>query len=91
MLHGRLTCTTIGHMNETDLAIARLRRSLGVEPIAIATFRRTDGKFVTLEAVNVDSIGPAAANPGVVAVEYTDDPDRITHLPFIESWEIEYR
>lgn len=80
-------------MNDTDTTIAlnRLRRSLGIEPTAIAHFRRIDGRIVTLEAVNVDSIGPSAANPGVVAVEYTDDADRITHLPFIESWEIEYR
>lgn len=76
--------------NDTD-ALARLRRSLGVLPTAIATFRRLDGRTVTLENVNVDSIGPSAANPGVVAVEFEDDPDRIIHLPFIESWEIDYR
>ena len=77
--------------NDNTAALNRLRRSLGIEVTAIAHFRRIDGRIVTLEAVNVDSIGPSAANPGVVAVEYTDDLDRITHLPFIESWEIEYR
>lgn len=76
-------------MNETE-ALNFLRSRL-MEPVAVAHFRRIDGRIVTLEAVNADSIGPSAANPGVVAVEYTDDPDRITHLPFIESWEIEYR
>lgn len=76
-------------MNETE-ALNLLRARL-MEPVAVAYFRRTDGRVVTLENVNVDSIGPAAANPGVIAVEYTDDLDRITHLPFIESWEIEYR
>lgn len=78
-------------MNKSDLALHRLRTALGVEPTAVAHFRRIDGRIVTLECVNVDSIGPSAANPGVIAVEYMDDLDRITHLPFIESWEIEYR
>lgn len=78
-------------MNETELALHRLRVSLGVAFVTVAHFRRTDGHIVTLEGVNADTIGPSAANPGVVAVEYTDDADRVTHLPFIESWEIEYR
>lgn len=78
-------------MNNDTPALNRLRCALGIEPTAIAHFRRTDGRIITLESVNVDSIGPSAANPGVVSVEYTDDPDRCTHLPFIESWEIEYR
>lgn len=69
----------------------RLADALGVSLIAIVTFTRTDGKKVVLENVNVDSIGPSAANPGVVAVEFEDDLDRIVHLPFIESWEIDYR
>lgn len=76
-------------MNETE-KLDYLRRLLS-PPVAVAHFRRIDGRIVTLESVNVDSIGPSAANPGVVAVEYTDDLDRITHLPFIESWEVEYR
>ena len=78
-------------MDNDTAALNRLRRSLGVLPTAIATFRRLDGRTVTLENVNVDSIGPSAANPGVVAVEFEDNLDRIVHLPFIESWEIEYR
>lgn len=78
-------------MNNDTADLNRLRRSLGILPTAIATFRRTDGHIVTLENVNVDSIGPSAANPGVVAVEFEDDADRIVHLPFIESWEIEYK
>lgn len=77
-------------MNESDIALDILRRRL-TEPVAVAHFRRLDGRIVTLEAVRVDSIGPSAESPGVIGVEYTDDPDRITHLPFIESWEIEYR
>lgn len=78
-------------MNNDTETLAHLRRRLSDIPIvAVAHFRRLDGRIVTLEAVNADSIGPSAANPGVVAVEYADDPDRIMHLPFIESWEIEY-
>lgn len=78
-----------GYMNETE-ALEFLRSRL-VDPVAVAHFRRIDGRIVTLEAVRVDSIGPSAENPGVIGVEYTDDADRITHLPFIESWEIEYK
>lgn len=78
-------------MNETE-ALDYLRRRLNDIPlVAVAHFRRIDGRIVTLEAVRVDSIGPSAENPGVIGVEYDDDADRITHLPFIESWEIEYR
>lgn len=74
------------------LALARLRRAINDTPItAVAHFRRTDGRIVTLEDVRPDSIGPSAANPGCIAVEYNDDLDRVTHLPFIESWEIDYR
>ena len=58
---------------------------------AVATFTRTDGRTVVLHNVNPDSIGPSAANPGVVAVEFEDVLDRVVHLPFIESWEIDYR
>lgn len=78
-------------MNHECNAWQRLADALGVTLTAVVTFTRTDGKKVVLENVNVDSIGLAAANPGVVAVEFTDNLDRVVHLPFIESWEIEYR
>ena len=60
------------------------------ETVAVAHFTRLDGRIVSLTHVNVDSIGPSAEAPGVVGVEFENDNMRIVHLPFIESWEIEY-
>lgn len=54
------------------------------------TFTRLDGKTVTFNGVLVDSIGPTAANPGVIAVEFFDS-DRVVHVPFVLSWEVDYR
>lgn len=75
-----------------DEAVAFLRDSMRDEsPIATAVFTRTDGETVTLDHVNIDSIGPSAERPGVIGVEFTNDADRVVHLPFIASWEISYR
>jgi hypothetical protein len=58
---------------------------------ATVTFTRTDGHTVTFENVRVDTIGPSAENPGVIGVEFEDDDyDRLVHVPFVESWTIEY-
>jgi len=75
---------------DSDLALAALRAKLTGRTIATAIFTRLDGKRFTLTDVNVDSIGPSAENSGVVGVEFMDDTMRIVHLPFIQSWEIEY-
>lgn len=53
-------------------------------------FTRTDGQVVRIERVRVDSIGPNASNPGVVSVEFPDS-SKVIHLPFIQSWEVEYQ
>ena len=71
--------------------LAEWEREIMDEFMSSVTFTRTDGRTVTLDGVRVDSIGPSAENPGVVGVEFSDDPDRIVHLPFIESWEVSYR
>lgn len=75
--------------NESDIALARLRAKLTGADLAIAHFTRTDGRKVTLTGVRVESIGPSAENPGVIGVEF-DGSDRLVHIPFVESWEIEY-
>lgn len=54
------------------------------------TFTRTDGKMFTIDNVRVDSIGPSADAPGVIAVEFFDS-DRVVHVPFVLSWEVSYR
>lgn len=52
-------------------------------------FTRTDGREVRIENARVDSIGPSAENPGVIGVEFFDS-DSVVHVPFVESWIIEY-
>jgi hypothetical protein len=74
---------------DKDTNVRRLLTSLTAEDTAVVHFKRTDGKTVSFTGVRVDSIGPSAENPGVVGVEFVDT-DRLVHLPFIESWEIEY-
>lgn len=58
--------------------------------VATVTFTRTDGKTLSFDHVNVDSIGPSAENPGVVGVEFENDSMRVVHVPFVQSWEITY-
>ena len=61
------------------------------DDVAVATFTLVDGKTLTFEHVNVDSIGPSAEHPGVIGVEFMNDNMRIVHIPFVRYWEIEYR
>lgn len=70
--------------------LAEWERELLGQVIADVTFTRTDGRKVTIEDVRVDSIGPGAENTGVIGVEFYGN-DRVVHLPFIESWEVNYR
>lgn len=57
---------------------------------ASVVFIRTDGRTLRFDGVRVDSIGPSAENPGVIGVEFENDGDRLVHVPFVQSWEIEY-
>ncbi len=59
--------------------------------IPTAVFHLENGKTVSFDNVNVDSIGPSAESPGVIGVEFDDNADRIVHIPFVRYWEIEYR
>lgn len=53
-------------------------------------FTRNDGRKVTFDNVRVDSIAPEPSVYGTVALEFFDK-DGIVHVPFVESWTIEYR
>lgn len=53
-------------------------------------FKRTDGGTVRIEKVRVDSISPVATNSMVIAVEFFGNDD-VVHVPFVESWTIEYK
>ena len=52
-------------------------------------FTRIDGRTVSFENVRVDSIGPSAEAPGVIGVEFFNSLD-VVHVPFVESWVINY-
>lgn len=80
-----------------DRDLSRLRALLGgPDPFSHregegdVTFTRLDGLTVTFTNVRVDSIGPGAVSNGTIGVE-DFDTDNITHVPFVESWEISYR
>ena len=78
-------------MDSTD-AIRILRAKLGVshaEGYGEVTFHRTDGQTVVIDNIRVDSIGPQAANTGVVSAD--DGDDKIYHLPFVAYWTVDYR
>lgn len=51
------------------------------------TFTLTNGKTVSFDNVNVDSVGPSAESPGVIGVEFANDADRVVHVPFVSHWE----
>lgn len=55
------------------------------------TFIRTDGRIKVMDNVHVDSIGIDAGTHGRGVVTVTQEDGTITHLPFIESWTVEYR
>lgn len=77
---------------ESCSALARLRAKLTrtrPEGEGDVTFTRTDGLKVTIENVRVDSVGPSAESKGVIGVEYFGS-DKVTHVPFVESWEFTY-
>lgn len=81
-------------MNESDIALNRLRSMLCGRPVHAegfgeVTFIRTDGKSVVIDNIRVDSISPQAANTGVVCAD--DGDDKIYHLPFIAYWTVDYR
>lgn len=69
--------------------LALWERELLTPGVGTVVFTRTDGKTVSYSGVRVDSVGPSAENSGVVGVEF-DGPDRLVHVPFVESWEFEY-
>lgn len=75
---------------EETMTLDRLRAKLLGRPVATAIFTRTDGAQFALSDVRVDSIGPSAEAPMVVGVEFESDADKIVHLPFIHSWQIEW-
>lgn len=60
------------------------------DPVPSVVFHLTGGGTLRFDNVNFDSIGPVGANPGVISVEFTDDTDRVVHVPFVEWWEIHY-
>lgn len=67
-----------------------LTESRTPDMMAVVTFHLTNGMTVEFEDVNPDSIGPSAESPGVIGVEFENDPDRIVHVPFVLYWEIEW-
>lgn len=82
-------CNIPGH----PYGLASWERELleGDAPRPFVTFFLKDGSEISFEGVNVDSIGPSAESPGVIGVEFVDNPDRIVHIPFVQWWEITYR
>ena len=79
----------MNNIQET-IDLDRLRAKLTGRPVATAIFTRTDGMQFALSDVREDSIGPSAEARGVVGVEFANDADKIVHLPFIHSWQIEW-
>jgi hypothetical protein len=79
------------HQRQSDEALTYLRAKLTGYEIGEGkvTFRRTDGRTVSFDHVDYDSIGPRATNDGVITFNYfgTDDME---HVPFVESWTISY-
>lgn len=54
------------------------------------TFTRIDGRSVTVDNVRVDSVGTDYGLYGVVSME-VEGQDSPLHMPFIESWTVDYR
>ena len=54
---------------------------------ATVVFTRTDGIEVVVENAIYDTAGPVGANPGVIAVE-TSDERGIVHVPFVAFWTV---
>lgn len=75
---------------QNTIDLDRLRSKLLGRPVATAIFTRMDGAQFALSDVRPDSIGPGAEAHGVVGVEFENDADKIVHLPFIHSWQIEW-
>lgn len=82
-------CATCARVNEQALAVLRAKLVGYPEGVGKATFTRTDGKTVVVDNVLFDTIGPVATNAGVVSMD-VDNSDRIVHVPFVESWVIDY-
>lgn len=53
-------------------------------------FTRIDDVKVVIDNVRVDSVSPIAEIGNVVAAELFNS-DRIIHIPFVASWEFDYR
>lgn len=79
----------MNNIQET-IDLDRLRSKLLGRTVATAIFTRTDGAQFALSDVRVESISPSGANRGCIAVEFENDSDKVIHLPFIHSWQIEY-
>jgi hypothetical protein len=79
-------------MNDSDRALSDLRRRLGVKPEGIGdvTFTRTDGRQVFVADVRFDSIGVDHGQTPLGVVTLTKEDETIVHLPFIESWTVEF-
>jgi hypothetical protein len=53
-------------------------------------FTRTDGAKVVIDNVEVDSVSPLAEIGNVIGLNLFRE-DRIIHVPFVVSWEFDYR
>lgn len=53
-------------------------------------FTHTDGTKVVIDNVEVDSVSPLAEIGDVIGLSLFSE-DRVIHVPFVASWEFDYR
>ncbi len=62
------------------------------EGMGMVTFTRTDGTKFLMDNVYVDTISGAATNNGIISMDtLVDGKEIVVHLPYIQSWTVEYR